>query len=79
MWLIFTSFLRGLHDFDSSPTAFFKSTMQRAFKLFGRCATQRGCPDLRGADYDLGKFSVPVSGNMIVLQAADLLVWKSQP
>lgn len=40
---------------------------------------QRGCPDLRGADYDLGKFSVPVSGDMIVLQAADLQVWKLQP
>lgn len=89
----FTCLLRSVHGFvdkhGSPPIAFFhdqqdefKRTMKEAHEIFGpvRVKERSGgaIPALERADYDLGRFSMPASKDMVVLQAADLLVWVSQ-
>jgi hypothetical protein len=89
----FTCLLGAVHGFvdkhGSRPIAFFhdqqdefKKTMKETHEIFGPVRAKEhpagAIPALERSDYDLGRFSMPASKDMVVLQAADLLVWASQ-
>lgn len=89
----FCGLLREVHAFvdehGSPPIAFFhdqqdefRQSMRQAHQLFGPLRYDehpRGAiPLVERAAYDLGGFSMPSSKDMVVLQAADLLVWTAQ-
>ena len=89
----FTVLMRSVHDFAeahaSPPIAFFhdcqeefSSEMKEAYATFGSIRYEdhpRGAmPKIERVAYDLARFSMPSSRDMVVLQAADLLVWLSQ-
>ena len=89
----FFGLLREVHRFvdasGSKPIAFyhdkqdeFRRSMREAHELFGplkyRPNSKGMIPEVELAVYDLGQFSMPSSKDMVVLQAADILVWTSQ-
>lgn len=89
----FSSLIQAVHvfckNYDVAPSAFihdsqseFKTIMREYHKIFSKV---RPIEDNTGlmlkaekVDYDFGKFSVPLSKDVISLQACDLFLWLSQ-